>query len=51
MFLGFYIKNLKSVFGGRHRKTDCLPIFFIENDKGRREGILFFWGGGGGDPD
>ena len=22
MFFGVYIKNLKSVFGGRHRKTD-----------------------------
>ena len=50
MFFGVYIKNLKSVFGGRYRKSDFfpdfLPIFNIKRQWGTREG----WGvlGGGG---
>ena len=34
-----YIKNLESVFGGRHLKT----YFFIENDNGDPWGFFFFF--------
>ena len=36
MFFGVYIKNLKSVFWGRHRKSDFLPIFNIKRQWGTR---------------
>ena len=43
VFLLIYV-YLKSVFGGRHRKTDFLPIFNIKRQWGTR-GNLFFFGG------
>ena len=49
MFFGVQIKNLKSVFGGRHRKSDFFLIFYRKRQWGTRgeSGIL---GGGGRSP-
>ena len=57
MFFGVLIKNMKSVFVGRHRKSDFfpdfLPIFNIKRQLGTRgesEVSGVGGGGGGGEP-